>query len=308
MASALISRGPQRIATLETLIEASERSSSSASSARLEAKRNEKSTGRHFSPSTVIPESDFGQRPHSLKGPGVITEEIVHQYGAALALHDLEAERRRVASDIGNFTVIVVGKNEAHGTLCSALRTAVNQKQKRTLIHLRGDLFEEAETLELTGQVLIQPDPGNSTARPVIRIIGPHVGIKCTTASADITFANVRLELDSPLRKPMHSVQVCSKPLVHPATNNHCSVEKGFVSGGSGSPSSCIHICMGKIVLQSCLVLNLTGDGLVVAGHGMVVLKDTHVKATGRHGVVVASEGVASLTGSILSGCGGCGW
>ena len=305
MASALISRGPQRIATLETLIEASERSNSSASSARLEAKRNV-GTGRHFS--TGFPASDFGQRPHSLKGPGAITEEIVHRYGAALALHDLDAERRRVALEAGNFTVIVVGKNEAHGTLCSALRTAVDQKQKRTLIYLRGDLFEEAETLELTGHVLIQPDPGNSTARPVIRIIGPHVGIKCTTASADITFANVRLELDSPLRKPMHSIQVCSKPLVHPATNNHCSVEKGFVSGGSGSPSSCIHICMGKIFLQSCLVLNLTGDGLVVAGHGLVVLEDTHVKAAGRHGVVVASEGMASLTGSILSGCGGCGW
>ena len=79
---------------------------------------------------------------------------------------------------------------------------------QRALIYLKGDLFEETETLELAGHILIQPDPGESTTRPVVRVAGPHTGIQCIASSASVTFSSLRLELDTPLRQPLHTVQV----------------------------------------------------------------------------------------------------
>jgi hypothetical protein len=233
-----------------------------------------------------------------------------NRYGRALALHDIDAERRRVVDDqAGVYMVLVVGKDEAHSSLGSALRaTAKMPNTQRALIYLQGDQFEETETLELSGTILIQPDPGNNSTRPVIRIAGPIVGLKCATASANVTFRNVRLELDSSVRQALYSVQVCSKPLVHPASNGHCSLHTGFISGRDKTLSTCLDVSMGQVALQRSLVVNLTGDGVCVSGTGLAVIEDTHIKAVGRHGLLVASQGVASLTDSTLSGCGGCGW
>lgn len=50
------------------------------------------------------------------------------------------------------------------------------------------------------------------------------------------------------------------------------------------------------------------GDGVRVSLQGLAMLEDTHVKAVARHGVVVVSQGVASLERCILSGSGACGW
>ena len=189
-----------------------------------------------------------------------MSDNIVSRYGAVLALRDIDAERQRIAVQAGEFSVLVVGENEAFTSLRGALRAAAKATHThRTLIYLKGDLFEEQHALEIQGNVFIQPDPDNSKTRPVIRVSGPQVGIKCLSASTQVTIAGVRLELDSLLRKPMHAVQVCTKPLVHAATNGHCSTHGGFVSGAGGAPSRCVEVSMGTVTLQSCLVVNLSG-------------------------------------------------
>jgi hypothetical protein len=183
-----------------------------------------------------------------------------NRYGAALALHDIDQERKRISEEAGDFTVLVVGEGEEHSSLSSALRKAAKSPQmQRTLVYLKGELFEEVETLELAGQVLVQPDASDASVRPVIRVSGPHAGLKCVTASAAVTFANVRLELDTPFRKPLRSVQVNTKPLVHPASNSHTSLATGFATGCGDAPSRCFDVSMGQVTLKDCLVVNLTG-------------------------------------------------
>jgi len=156
--------------------------------------------------------------------------------------------------------VFVVGEHEAHASLRSALQAARRaQRAKPTIIYLKGDVFEEDESLELDGHVYIQPDPDNATTRPILRVSGPHVGFKCTNPSAQVTLAGVRLELDTPCRRPMRAVPVNTKPLVHPATNGHCTMAAGFVSGVASEHSRCVDVSAGQVTLQSCLVVNLTG-------------------------------------------------
>ena len=183
-----------------------------------------------------------------------------NRFGAALALHDVDQERKRISEETGDFTVLVVGEGEEHSSLSSALRKAAKSPQmQRTLVYLKGELFQETETLELGSHVLVQPDPGESSVRPVVRVSGQHAGLKCVTASAAATFSNIRLELDAPFRKPLGSVQVCTKPLVHPASNSHSSLATGFATGCGGAPSRCLDVSMGQVTLKDCMVVNLTG-------------------------------------------------
>jgi hypothetical protein len=206
-----------------------------------------------------------------------------HVGGDALA-----ALQRKMHEEVAE-VVLVVGEHEEHASLSSALRFASKaSRTKPTIIYLKGDVFDECESVELGGHVFIQPDPvqilkspssivalhykqsraltsenmyqDNAGQRPVIRISGPHVGFKCLTASAQVTFAGVRLELDTPSRRPMSAVPINTKPLVHPAANGHCTMAKGFVSGVAGEPSRCVEVTSGHVTLQSCLVVNLTGQ------------------------------------------------
>ena len=56
--------------------------------------------------------------------------------------------------------VLVVGEHEEHASLSSALRFASKaSRTKPTIIYLKGDVFDECESLELDGHVFIQPDP-----------------------------------------------------------------------------------------------------------------------------------------------------
>ena len=203
----------------------------------------------------------------------------------------LAALERRMHEEVAE-AVLVVGEHQEHASLSSALRFASKaSRTKPTIIYLKGDVFDECESLDLDGHVFIQPDPVQSLKspssivalyskcsraltsenlyqdhagqKPVIRISGPHVGFKCVTASAQVTFAGVRLELDSPCRRPMSAVPINTKPLVHPAGNGHCTMAKGFISGVASEPSRCVNVTSGHVTLQSCLVVNLSGQATV---------------------------------------------
>ena len=276
----------QRLATLEALLEGSENSSPSNPS-------------RQQAVELASPQ----------KGAGPITEEIVQRFGAALALRDVNAERNRVVAEhAGNYAIVVVGPDETHTTLSSALRAAAKAPHtQRTLIYLQCDC-EEGSTLELSGTVLVQPDPSSASDAPLtIKVSGAHCGIKCSDASAHVTFRGVRIELDSPVRQPLHDIKVCTKPLVHPASNRYTSTLTGFVSGRDSGPSACFDVHQGEVILQRCHVRNVSGDGLVVSSQGLAVLEDTNLQAVGRHAVLVLVEGSAAMTRCILSGSGGCG-
>ena len=144
-------------------------------------------------------------------------DEVAHKYGAAIALKEVDSERNHI-SDTGlgmPFSVLVVGQNEAHTSLSSALRVAAAAPgTTRTLIYLQGDVFEETETLELAGIVCIQPDPGNTTSRPVIRMASSRGGVRCASTSARITFISVRLELCAPVQVRQHLYFCTSKQVL----------------------------------------------------------------------------------------------
>lgn len=108
-----------------------------------EAKKYNEAQRKHFGRVEVLRREQGGEQP----------------VGGDARGERLAALQRKMLETVAE-AVLVVGEHEEHTSLSSALRFASRaSRTKPTIIYLKGDFFDQSESLELDGHVFIQPDP-----------------------------------------------------------------------------------------------------------------------------------------------------